>query len=323
MGFKKFLKEWKKKKKKSVTFMIVPQYHGNPKSFTCTLGLLAIVLLITLCLFGYNLYMFCTYNYALKHALDLKNLNDDLRKQNNSIAPAIKQQEIVNKDLAILKEQYRKLYDSAENLSRKTGRKFSLPSRGLSFGLGRERAVILKSVRKEQSKIIRASVVKENALVLQEELERQKKEAGFLKETLAALNIQVDHTPSIWPLYGRITSRFSWSRLDPVTKRTYRSHMGIDIHAPIGTLVRATAHGVVTFAAYNGGYGYKVEINHGYGVKTVYAHLSRIIVYPGQKVKKGTVVAYSGSTGHSTGPHLHYEVRIGGRAVNPAPYLYW
>jgi murein DD-endopeptidase MepM/ murein hydrolase activator NlpD len=96
-----------------------------------------------------------------------------------------------------------------------------------------------------------------------------------------------------------------------------RGHSGIDLPAPYGSPIRATSDGVVDSAGWRGGYGQAVEIDHGKGVQSRYAHMSRMAVYPGQAVRKGDVIGYVGSTGLSTGPHLHYEIRINGAAVNP------
>jgi murein DD-endopeptidase MepM/ murein hydrolase activator NlpD len=98
-------------------------------------------------------------------------------------------------------------------------------------------------------------------------------------------------------------------------------HAGIDLAGPYGTPVYATADGVVEKAEWSGGYGNMVEIDHGKGLETRFGHLSRILVRDGQKVTRGMLIALMGSTGRSTGSHLHYEVRIDGRAVNPVPFL--
>ena len=98
-------------------------------------------------------------------------------------------------------------------------------------------------------------------------------------------------------------------------------HAGIDLAAPLGTPVYATADGFVDRAEWAGGYGNLVEIDHGKGLQTRFGHLSRILVQPGQRVTRGMLIALMGSTGRSTGSHLHYEVRIDGRAVNPVPFL--
>ena len=98
-------------------------------------------------------------------------------------------------------------------------------------------------------------------------------------------------------------------------------HAGIDLAAPMGTPIYATADGVVDRAEWSGGYGNLVEIDHGKGLQTRFGHLSRILVHPGERVVRGQEIALMGSTGRSTGSHLHYEVRIDGHAVNPVPFL--
>jgi murein DD-endopeptidase MepM/ murein hydrolase activator NlpD len=100
-----------------------------------------------------------------------------------------------------------------------------------------------------------------------------------------------------------------------------RAHKGIDLPATTGTPIHASADGVVGKADWFGGYGLFVELEHGGGMETRYGHMSRIAVAEGQRVRKGDVIGYVGSTGRSTGSHLHYEVRIGGEAVNPIPYM--
>jgi murein DD-endopeptidase MepM/ murein hydrolase activator NlpD len=117
----------------------------------------------------------------------------------------------------------------------------------------------------------------------------------------------------------RLSSRFGY-RSDPL-RHTLRMHSGIDIPGPLGTPVLASAAGTVRFAGAAGGYGRMVEIAHGGGLTTRYAHLSRILVVPGTLVTRGETIALMGSTGRSTGSHLHFEVRMGGRAANPLAYF--
>ena len=119
---------------------------------------------------------------------------------------------------------------------------------------------------------------------------------------------------------SRVTSEFGY-RKDPFTGET-RGHTGIDIAVPTGTPVRAALPGVVTTATYNaGGYGYYVMIDHGNGMVTLYAHCSKLLARVGSTVEVGDIVSLSGSTGRSTGPHLHFEVRVNGQRVNPRAYL--
>lgn len=126
--------------------------------------------------------------------------------------------------------------------------------------------------------------------------------------------------PSVQPVDNlKFTSNFG-IRSDPF-QHSARMHAGVDIPGPVGTPVYATADGTVDRAERAGGYGNLVELDHGKGINTRYGHLSRILVTPGTHVQRGQLIALMGSTGRSTGSHLHYEVRIDGHAVNPAPFL--
>lgn len=126
--------------------------------------------------------------------------------------------------------------------------------------------------------------------------------------------------PSRMPLEGAaLTSGFGM-RTHPVLGGR-RQHQGIDLAAPTGTPVYATADGIVGRADWYSSYGLYISINHGASMETRYAHLSRLAVAAGDNVKKGDLIGYVGSTGRSTGPHLHYEVRVEGLAVNPIPYM--
>ena len=134
------------------------------------------------------------------------------------------------------------------------------------------------------------------------------------------LQPEVMAIPSLWPVEGRLMSGFA-TRTDPFSGEG-AFHKGVDISAPTGTPVRSTAEGVVVLAEpVSGGYGRLVVIDHGGGVQTFYAHLSKIGVHTGQEVHRGDLVGAVGSTGRTTAPHLHYEVRIAGTPRNPIRYL--
>lgn len=126
--------------------------------------------------------------------------------------------------------------------------------------------------------------------------------------------------PSRMPLEGaQLTSNYGM-RTHPVLGGR-RKHTGIDLAAPTGTPIYATADGVIGRADWYSSYGLYISINHGASMETRYAHLSRLAVAAGDNVRKGDLIGYVGSTGRSTGPHLHYEVRVDGLAVNPIPYM--
>ncbi|HBF38949.1 MAG TPA: peptidase M23, partial [Firmicutes bacterium] len=125
----------------------------------------------------------------------------------------------------------------------------------------------------------------------------------------------------IWPVTGpiRITSPFGW-RYHPIL-RTKKYHNGEDIAVSSGTPVHAADSGVVVVSGWEDGYGNYVAIDHGNGISTGYGHNSRLLVHQGERVTKGQIIAYSGSTGLSTGPHVHFEVRKNGVPIDPLPFL--
>lgn len=130
---------------------------------------------------------------------------------------------------------------------------------------------------------------------------------------------QQDVVPSMWPVNGQLLSKFG-DREDPFSGEG-AFHKGVDISASMGTPVVAAADGVVYNADYSSGYGRVVVIDHGHGMQTWYAHLSRFEVIPGQEIRRGEVLGFSGASGKATAPHLHFEVRVGGTPVNPYKYL--
>lgn len=149
---------------------------------------------------------------------------------------------------------------------------------------------------------------------------------GGIAERLASVRTDVERrqalasaTPSIWPIAGWISSSFG-NRRDPFTgDRDF--HPGLDISGSHGQQILAPADGTVTVAAPSGNYGNLLTLDHGFGITTRYAHLSRFAVTPGQQVRRGQVIGYVGSTGRSTSPHLHYEVLVNGQLTNPLKLL--
>lgn len=171
------------------------------------------------------------------------------------------------------------------------------------------------------------STLSKSAFSVDYDLNALERRARLLTESMAeaadsllAHNDLLESTPSILPAAGVLSSRFSSSRLHPIHHRKL-PHEGVDVSAPHGTPILAAAKGIVTFAGWMSGLGYTVEIDHGYGYTTRYGHASKVLVQRGQEVTRGEVVAQVGSTGISTSSHLHYEVRIGGKAVNPMNYV--
>jgi murein DD-endopeptidase MepM/ murein hydrolase activator NlpD len=142
---------------------------------------------------------------------------------------------------------------------------------------------------------------------------------GLSRNVTTADWLRVSASPNLWPVEGQVTGSFG-ERIDPFNGEG-AFHCGVDISASYGQPVIATADGVVMFADFMGGYGREVTIDHGRGISTRYGHLANFAVISGQQVHRGDIIGYVGLSGRSTGPHLHYEVRINDTPVNPHKYL--
>jgi murein DD-endopeptidase MepM/ murein hydrolase activator NlpD len=143
-----------------------------------------------------------------------------------------------------------------------------------------------------------------------------------LSSLLAEVNayrVRLAKTPTIAPVEGRLTSHYGY-RNSPVSGAR-RMHQGLDIAAPLGSPIRAAAAGIVTKVSRAPDYGKYVEIAHGHDVVTLYAHTRQILVKAGEQVAKGQLIALVGMTGRTTGPHLHYEIKVKGQRVNPYSYI--
>jgi murein DD-endopeptidase MepM/ murein hydrolase activator NlpD len=139
-------------------------------------------------------------------------------------------------------------------------------------------------------------------------------------DSLALHTARLAATPSIMPTQGWLSSAFSAMRTHPILHMA-RPHEGIDVSAPMGSPIEAPAAGVVTDAGWENGYGNTITINHGFGIVTKFAHASKLLVKTGQRVSRGQRIALVGNSGLATGPHLHYEVHVNGRPVNPLKYV--
>ena len=160
--------------------------------------------------------------------------------------------------------------------------------------------------------------------MLEKELYVQAKSYDEILELTKTKEIRMENIPSIQPVMNKDLKRVASGygmRIDPVY-HVRRFHQGMDFTAPTGTEIFATGNAKVEFAGWKQGYGNTVILDHGYGYKTLYAHCYKILVRKGQRVRRSDVIALVGNTGKSTGPHLHYEVRLNGRAVDPRNYYF-
>lgn len=251
----------------------------------------------------------------LRVVLDSENIEEAL-----SNVTMIKK--IVKKDqevLAQLKDSREKEEDEKKNLEKQQRQMVSLRT-----GLQAEKESLEKSML-EQDK--NKAILKQDLVKLELMEEEMLREANALESKIRELQ-RVNGVGGAyiggsmaWPvaIRGRVTSGYG-GRVNPISKRN-EFHSGVDIAAPSGTGILAANDGKVIFAGNRGTYGKAIMVDHGGGIVTLYAHCSAFVASEGQTVKRGQVIAKIGSTGYSTGPHLHFEVRVNGKHVNPSGYI--
>jgi murein DD-endopeptidase MepM/ murein hydrolase activator NlpD len=161
--------------------------------------------------------------------------------------------------------------------------------------------------------------------LLQKEMYVQSKSYDDIVQMAQTQEIRMENIPAIQPVLNKDLTRVASGygmRIDPVY-HVRKFHQGMDFTAPTGTEIFATGNAKVVFSGWKQGYGNTVILDHGYGYQTLYAHLYKSLVNVGQKVRRSDVIALVGNTGKSTGPHLHYEVRLHGKAVDPRNYYFY
>ncbi|TYP57419.1 M23 family metallopeptidase [Thermosediminibacter litoriperuensis] len=300
-----------RKRERFITLMIIPHSEKSTFSISVPFSFIKAVKYIAagtaVAVAGASIYFFVSYR-------ELKARNEELAVKAGKYEAVQARLEYFEEKTKSMEEKVKKLEEldaslremlkNDPELKAKLDQKISPPSQpaGLASrsGIDRERAL-------------------EQLEELDKKLEDQENSLEQLVAAVEARNKRLACTPSIWPLKGEVTSRFGYRR-SPFG-RSIEFHDGLDIAAPYGSPIKAAADGKVTFAGYMSGYGYTVEISHGYGIKTAYSHVSRILVKAGQQVKKGDIIARVGSSGRSTGPHLHYMVKVNGIPRNPEEYL--
>ncbi len=221
---------------------------------------------------------------------------------------------------ATLKRQYQQLQSTVNDTNQRLDSLQSLATEvAMTYGVLRYKPAMFD--------------LRDSATTPEAEFERSVEQFTFLQKNAAAIAISSGglrlmpatsfadstYTPSIWPVLGHITDAFG-DRLDPFSGEG-AFHTGVDISADYGSPVHASADGVVTIADIHAGYGRVVIVDHGFGITTWYAHLSAFATTAGSRIKRGQVIGYAGISGRSTGPHVHYEVRMNNAPVNPWRYL--
>lgn len=308
--------------RKDFTLIMLSNRPGKVRSIYLPFALI----IAFVCLMGVNFYFLFRYPLRISQIFDLE---QQITRCKQTIA--IQEQELKRIDPAILSTQevgeilnlHNKIAFEFEGKYNEVKLKNASRSKVSRGGAYRSFQLPQYKLSSADSELTKLSVLNNNLDFLEEELDKTNKQLQELYSRYVEYDRELDYTPTIYPLVtkGYITSYFGYRR-DPVTGRLGTYHEGIDIAARVGTPVRATADGTVLQAGRYGTYGLFIEIKHGsYGYKTRYAHNSKLLVTAGQKVKKGDIIAYVGSTGKSTGPHLHYEVLVNNKPVNPQNYL--
>lgn len=300
-------------KKEYYTFMFLPGPNEKVRTLIVSKRILKSVLLSLAALTFLSVYLFYQYKDAKNKAWELQSAREELMQQRVQV-----------QGLALNLLDYKRQMFFLRDLDTKLRRVVSLAPRDKAkqaIGIGGPEDTKLQNLvhmgEKKQDEQIKE---------MHQELSKMRV-AASRQET--SLQLLIEHfedkrslyasTPSIWPVRGWVTSPFG-RRISPFSGIP-AFHEGLDIAAQVGTPVLAPADGVVIKAAFSPGYGNMVEIRHGYGIRTIYGHNSRINVQEGQHVTRRDVIAYVGDTGSSTGPHLHYEVRQNGLPINPVKYL--
>lgn len=298
---------------KSFTLIVVPDRHAEVKRFRLEKrwviqGLVGLGVLV---LIGLGM----TVHYAT--VVSAAHENPSLREENLKL----------KSELAVIREQLEHIggtLDRVERFDQKL-RAITLlsdPQRNLAMGPTEAQPLTPGA---DTNQFVRAKAA-ESPQALTQKLDKLSAEATRQEQSLQELQAYFQDqksllasVPSVWPVRGWVTSDFG-SRLDPYTSERVM-HAGLDIAGPHGKEIVAPSDGTVVFAGLEGGYGNVLVIDHGYGIKTRYGHLMSSGVKPGEKVKRGQVIAQVGNTGRSTGPHCHYEVRVNGIAQNPRKFI--
>ena len=298
----------------TLTVIILPGGAGRPRTLTIRRKRLKLAAIVALACLGGLVAMTISYSNLRRQVAELSYLQAETTSQRMQLAS-------LAEELKGLKDQFQRLQKLDRKLRLLASLEPSSESSKPLLGLGGPDPASTSA-----DKVFIADSQRALVETMRQELARLKdasnrQEASFheLESAFHDLKSLLASTPSIWPVHGWVTSGFG-QRISPFTGHR-ALHTGIDIATRKGAVIVAPADGVVTRVSTKYDFGKFVEIDHGYGITTRYGHNSQILVRPGQRVRRGEPIARVGNTGRSTGPHLHYEVRLNGVPVNPRRYI--
>jgi murein DD-endopeptidase MepM/ murein hydrolase activator NlpD len=308
-------------KKKLVYNIIIIPNSSSTKVKSCYIPFpLALIIII---FFIFNIYVFFGYSTQIwqlnafrQDSMAKSNLISRLYAERHHVLPILEKNKTLSSELSQLVQEQTRLENTLSRIREKKGRSIFIASRGFFV---RTEPYKLTSVSVTDGSVTALDILDHNLGELDNYIQVEKQAQNEFLNKMQSYEYGLDHMPSIWPVHSSIICDFGM-RFHPIYHR-YIAHLGLDIAASYGTPIAATADGVVSYAGWESGYGNLVKINHGNGLETRYGHNSRILVYVGEKVKKGQKIALAGATGDATGPHCHYEVRSHDTAINPVPYL--
>ena len=325
-------KHIKSKKSKSFSLIIVPK-SSDVKQFNVSSWipkLLIFLIIITISSSGYFIWdLYTSYNSLEFNYLSksrrlnlLTTINLDQKEEIHNLESRLTEFDEILKKITELEETVIDLVGLEQNI-KKSDANAAEESNMQAESLNNPLQVNIPSASRGDT-----SLLKRDALVLSSFMDRneqinaisQKLEQSYNNLDTLIADVEkklayLEAKPNLKPAPGRIASPFGYRR-DPFG-RGREFHSGIDIANSSGVKIKAAGGGIVTYAGYNGGYGNFIIIKHGYGYESLYAHNRRLLVKRGDQVSKGDIIAEMGSTGRSTGPHLHFEVHFRGRAINP------
>lgn len=300
-----------KKEKKYLSIMIVPHFTGKVKvvKFSSFYSMLmisfAFVLIIIVAIGIFVGYTFNKNSQLEKEVSKLTEVTveqDNLLKEKAAEIHSRKQkEEEINSKIKDFTDKYKEITDNY------------ITNRTDSVKTSRS------GDRTDRSFIDDIKDLKNRLDVIDEAKKSQSEALSVISDTEKKLKKYADSIPTLWPTSGRISSPFG-GRRDPFQSKT-KFHEGLDIAATYGQEISAAGTGKVIFAGWYGGYGNAIIIDHGHGITTIYGHCSKLISKKEQTVKKGDIIAKVGSTGRSTGSHLHFEVRLNDSPIDPLKYL--
>lgn len=299
-----------KKLSRTYSLVIIPNSNDSVRRlsikapFVKLILMLVLILTVTITLY-LNFSSFIQNQAMANEALEKQviTLTNTILSQNNTLEASNNQYAVIQSSDESIKNQIKEFSKMFANI---TGDYVTKSNRGTSS----------KNTSNAIEDIIKLSTLVEE---LNRDLNKDEKLSQDLQKSNDTLKRFVDGIPTFVPAAGDITSDFG-RRKHPITG-VRRNHNGVDIDAPKGAPIMASAAGEVTYSGYSSGFGYHIIIDHGNGYETTYAHCSKLIAKKGIFVDKGEKIALVGSTGLSTGPHLHFELKINGTAVDPTQYI--